>query len=49
MLNCSPGSDACEAVRCRLSARLAQAYADVPEAEGLAEIDAAVAAERKRR
>ena len=29
-----------------LSARLAQAYADVPEAEGMAEVDAAVAAER---
>jgi len=32
-----------------LSARLAHAYADVPAEEGLAEIDAMVAAERKRR
>jgi len=32
-----------------LSERMAQAYADVPLDEGLAEIDAAVAAERKHR
>jgi prevent-host-death family protein len=32
-----------------LSERIAQAYADVSVEEGLAEIDAAVAAERKRR
>jgi len=32
-----------------LSGRIAEAYADVPVEEGLAEIDAAVAAERKRR
>ena len=31
-----------------LSTRIAQAYADVPVDEGLAEIDAAVAAGRKR-
>jgi hypothetical protein len=30
-----------------LSARIAAAYAGLPEAEGMAEIDAAVAAERK--
>lgn len=30
-----------------LSARIAQSYADVPEAQGLAEIDAAVAALRQ--
>ena len=32
-----------------LSGRIADAYADVPPEEGLAEIDAAVAAERKQR
>ncbi len=32
-----------------LSARIAEAYADVPLDEGLTEIDAAVAAERKQR
>jgi len=32
-----------------LSERIAKAYADVPVEDGLAEIDAAVAAERKRR
>ncbi|MBV2159275.1 type II toxin-antitoxin system Phd/YefM family antitoxin [Achromobacter denitrificans] len=32
-----------------LSARIAAGYADVPEEEGLAEIEAAVAAERKSR
>lgn len=32
-----------------LTGRIADAYADVPEAEGLAEIDAAVAQERGRR
>ncbi|MFZ5486962.1 MAG: type II toxin-antitoxin system Phd/YefM family antitoxin [Pseudomonadota bacterium] len=32
-----------------LSGRIAAAYADVPMAQGLAEIDAAVAAERKQR
>lgn len=32
-----------------LGARLAEAYAKVPAAEGMAEIDAAVAAERQRR
>jgi len=32
-----------------LSARIAEGYADVPAEEGLAEIDAAVAAQRKRR
>ena len=32
-----------------LSARIAQAYADVPAEQGLAEIDAAVAAGRKRK
>ena len=32
-----------------LSARIAGAYADVPMEEGLAEIDAAVAAQRKQR
>jgi prevent-host-death family protein len=32
-----------------LSARVAQAYADVPTEQGLAEIDAAVAAARKRK
>ena len=32
-----------------LSVRIADGYADVPAKEGLAEIDAAVAAERKRR
>jgi prevent-host-death family protein len=32
-----------------LSGRIAQAYADVPAEEGLAEIDAAVAARRKRK
>jgi prevent-host-death family protein len=32
-----------------LSARVSEGYADVPAEEGLAEIDAAVAAERKRR
>jgi prevent-host-death family protein len=31
-----------------LSSRIAEAYAGVPEDEGMAEIDAAVAAERKR-
>lgn len=31
-----------------LSARIAAAYAEVPEAEGLAEIDAAVTEERRR-
>ena len=31
-----------------LSARIADAYSEVPVEEGLAEIDAAVAAERKR-
>lgn len=31
-----------------LTGRIADAYADVPEAEGLAEIDAAVAQERGR-
>lgn len=30
-----------------LSARIAAAYANVPEADGMAEIDAAIAAERK--
>lgn len=30
-----------------LTARIAAAYADVPEAEGMAEIDAAAAAERR--
>ena len=32
-----------------LGARIGQAYADVPTEEGMAEIDAAVAAERQRR
>lgn len=32
-----------------LSERIAQAYAEVPVEEGLAEIDTAVAAERKQR
>ncbi|MGC2299196.1 MAG: type II toxin-antitoxin system Phd/YefM family antitoxin [Acidobacteriaceae bacterium] len=32
-----------------LSDRIAEAYANVPESEGLAEIDAAVAKERRRR
>jgi prevent-host-death family protein len=32
-----------------LSDRIAEAYANVPENEGLAEIDAAVAKERRRR
>ncbi len=32
-----------------LSGRVAEAYAEVPVEEGMAEIDAAVAAERKRR
>ena len=32
-----------------LSSRIAQAYAEVPVEEGLAEIDAAVASERKQR
>ena len=32
-----------------LSERIAEAYAEVPVAEGLAEIDAAVAPQRKRR
>ena len=32
-----------------LSARVAEGYADVPADEGLAEIEAAVASERKRR
>lgn len=32
-----------------LSGRIAEAYADVPVEEGLAEIDAAVAAERQKR
>ncbi len=32
-----------------LSDRIAEAYANVPEKEGLAEIDAAVAKERRRR
>ena len=32
-----------------LSARIAQAYSAVPAGEGMAEIDAAVAAERQRR
>lgn len=32
-----------------LSDRIVEAYTGVPEVEGLAEIDAAVAAERKRR
>lgn len=32
-----------------LSGRIAEAYAEVPVEEGLAEIDAAVAAERKQR
>lgn len=32
-----------------LSARIAQAYADVPATDGLTEIDAAVATVRKRR
>ncbi len=32
-----------------LSGRIAEAYADVPLEEGLTEIDAAVAAERKQR
>jgi prevent-host-death family protein len=32
-----------------LSGRIAEAYANVPESEGLAEIDAAVAKERRRR
>ena len=32
-----------------LSARIAQAYSEVPAGEGMAEIDAAVAAERQRR
>lgn len=32
-----------------LSSRIAEAYADVPMDDGLAEIDAAVAAERKAR
>ena len=31
-----------------LSSRIAEAYADVPEDEGMAEIDAAVALERRR-
>ena len=31
-----------------LSAKIAEAYADVPEEVGMAEIDAAVAAERRR-
>ena len=31
-----------------LSRRIAEAYSDVPEAEGMAEIDAAVARERSR-
>lgn len=31
-----------------LSRRIAKAYADVPEQEGMAEIDAAVASERSR-
>jgi prevent-host-death family protein len=31
-----------------LSARIAEAYADVPAEEGMAEIDAAVARERRR-
>jgi prevent-host-death family protein len=31
-----------------LSARIAEAYADVPAGEGMAEIDAAVARERRR-
>jgi prevent-host-death family protein len=31
-----------------LSARIAEAYADVPEEEGMAEIDAAVARVRRR-
>ncbi|MFZ0302534.1 MAG: type II toxin-antitoxin system prevent-host-death family antitoxin [Terracidiphilus sp.] len=31
-----------------LSSRIAEAYSGVPEDEGMAEIDAAVAAERKR-
>jgi hypothetical protein len=31
-----------------LSARIAAAYAEMPQAEGMAEIDAAVAAERRR-
>jgi prevent-host-death family protein len=31
-----------------LSSRIAEAYADVPEDEGMAEIDAAVASERRR-
>ncbi|HRN80906.1 MULTISPECIES: type II toxin-antitoxin system prevent-host-death family antitoxin [Nitrosomonas] len=32
-----------------LSQRIAESYADIPVEEGLAEIDAAVAAERKQR
>jgi len=32
----------------QLSGRVAEAYADVPAGEGLAEIDAAVAGERRR-
>jgi len=32
-----------------LSKRIAESYADIPVEEGLAEIDAAVAAERKQR
>jgi len=32
----------------QLSGRVAEAYADVPTGEGLAEIDAAVAGERRR-
>jgi prevent-host-death family protein len=33
----------------QLSDRIARAYANIPEKEGLAEIDAAVAKERRRR